>query len=86
MSDYVPPKGFLRGIRFRHFMDTYKEWHAFVQGLCEVLCPWPPRHKEMSDTLAAEIVKEHTYYVWGRACGVPILLVMIGLFVKWVFC
>jgi len=30
---------FLKGIGFSTFLSTYAEWHAFVIGFCEVLCP-----------------------------------------------
>ena len=29
---YVDPRGFLKGLEFRHFLDTPEEWHAFVEG------------------------------------------------------
>jgi len=64
------PRGFMRGIVFHHFLDTYAEWHALVQGFCEVLCPWPPRHKKMYWELHREIVSEHHYYMSGRALAV----------------
>ncbi|MFP3898193.1 MAG: hypothetical protein ACLFVD_02670 [Dehalococcoidia bacterium] len=66
---YQQPRGFLRGIEPRHFLDRHEEWHALVQGLCEVLCPWPPRHKEILCELKREIVSEHHYYMAGRALG-----------------
>jgi len=37
------PKRFLDGLVFSTFISTYQEWHAFINGFCEVLCPWPPR-------------------------------------------
>lgn len=64
------PRGFLAGIDPRTFIDTHAEWHAFVQGFCEVLCPWPPRHKAMKPELLFEICNEHHYYMWGRAAGI----------------
>jgi hypothetical protein len=62
--------GFLKGIDIKAFLDVYQEWHTFVEGLCEVLCPWPPRHKAMTAKLRAEIEAEHHYYMLGRAAGV----------------
>lgn len=56
--------------------EVVAEWHALVQGFCEVLCPWPPRHKLMNAELFREISGEHHYYMSGRAAGV---LAWIGL-------
>ncbi len=60
----------MKGLRPSHFLDTVAEWHALVQGFCEVLCPWPPRHRDMADHLREEIRTEHHYYMLGRALGV----------------
>jgi len=62
-------RGFLNGIRITAFLDCYQEWHAFVEGLCEVLCPWPAKHK-LSGQLLNDLKKDHHYYVLGRATGV----------------
>lgn len=51
--------------------EVVAEWHALVQGFCEVMCPWPPRHKDMTDDLKGEITNEHHYYMSGRALGIP---------------
>ena len=70
---YSDPKGFLKGIRFSAFLDTCEEWHAFVNGFCEVLCPWTPRcHCERSEAIAAE----YHYYQFGRAIGVITWLII----------
>lgn len=70
-NDHRPPKGFLKGINIRYFMDCYQEWHAFVQGWCEAIAFFiPPRLKILSPILAKEIVDEHHYYMFGRAMGV----------------
>ena len=61
---------FLKGIYPNTFLSTHQEWHAFVFGLCEVLCPWPPRHKTMKASLKKEITDEHHYYMWGRAAAI----------------
>ena len=66
-------RGFLKGIRFSAFLDVYQEWHAFVEGLFEVLCPWPPRcHCERSEAISAE----YHYYMFGRAIGVIAWLII----------
>jgi hypothetical protein len=62
-------RGFLKGIRLNAFLDSYQEWHAFVEGFCEVLCPWPARHR-LSGQLLEDLKKDHHYYVFGRALGV----------------
>ena len=71
--------GFLKGIQLSHFLDTIAEWHALVQGFCEVLCPWPPRHKLMDEELADEIRTEHHYYVGGRVLGFASLVLFCVL-------
>jgi hypothetical protein len=66
-------RGFLKGIRITAFLDCYQEWHAFVIGFCEVLCPWPPRcHCERSEAISAE----YHYYMTGRGLGVIAWLVI----------
>ena len=57
--------------------EVVAEWHALVQGLCEVLCPWPPRHRAMTPGLLDEIASEHHYYVAGRALGVGAWLALV---------
>lgn len=72
---------FLKGIRFSTFLSTYDEWHAFVNGFCEVLCPWPPRcHCERSEAISSE----YHYYLFGRAMGV-IAWLIIAVIIKEVF-
>jgi hypothetical protein len=80
----VSGDGFMKGLQLSHFLDTIEEWHALVQGFCEVLCPWPPRHKLMDEELADEIRTEHHYYVGGRALGVIAWLTIV-IIVKEVF-
>jgi len=81
-------KGFMKGIQFSHFLDTVAEWHALTQGFCEVMCPWPPRHKLPSPSmgegqgegdLLREIHDEHHYYMAGRALGVMAWLAIITI-------
>ena len=61
---------FLGGIHPDTFLSTHQEWHAFVIGLTEGLCPWPPRHKDMKASLKKEITDEHHYYMLGRATAI----------------
>jgi len=72
---------FLKGINPSTFLSTYEEWHAFVNGFCEVLCPWPPRcHCERSEAISSE----YHYYLFGRALGV-IAWLIIAAIIKEVF-
>jgi hypothetical protein len=68
--------GFLKGIKPSTFLSTHQEWHAFVFGFCEVLCPWPPRHKSMRENLRKQITAEYHYYMFGRAMGVIAWLII----------
>ena len=62
-------RGFLKGIRITDFLDCYQEWHAFVEGFFEVLCPWPAKHK-LSGQLLDDLKGDHHYYAFGRATGI----------------
>jgi hypothetical protein len=75
--------GFLKGIRLSAFLDTYQEWHALVEGFCEVLCPWPARHK-LSRKLSNDLRGDHHYYAFGRALGV-IAWIIIARIIQVVF-
>lgn len=60
----------LKGLSLSNFMDTHEEWHAFIFGLCGVICPFPPGHKQMSEELQKQIREEYHYYLFGRATGI----------------
>ena len=62
-------KGFMKGLNPSAFLDDWREWHALVEGVSEVLCPWPARHKPSLD-LTTDIRNEHHYYMFGRALGI----------------
>ena len=64
---------FLKGIKPSTFLSTHEEWHAFVNGFCEVLCPWPPRHSINS---IDSINSEYHYYMFGRVIGVIAWLII----------
>ena len=64
---------FLKGIKPSTFLSTHEEWHAFVEGLSEVLCPWPPRHSINS---IDSINSEYHYYMFGRVIGVIAWLII----------
>lgn len=66
--------GFLKGIKFSHFLDTIEEWHAIVQGFCETFCPWEPRRPLIDEDLATEIRTNHHYYMAGRVLGLASLV------------
>jgi hypothetical protein len=68
-------RGFLKGIRLSAFLDCYQEWHALVEGFCEVLCPWPPRTQPTQETQQT-LNSEYHYYVFGRALGVIAWLII----------
>jgi hypothetical protein len=76
-------RGFLKGIRPSAFLDCYQEWHAMVEGFCEVLCPWPARHM-LSGQLLEDLKKDHHYYMFGRALGV-IAWIFIAKIIQEVF-
>ena len=54
----------------KEFLNCYAEWHALVQGFCEVICPWPPLHRTMSAERTRELDEENHYYKAGRFFGV----------------
>ena len=62
------PKGFFGWFNINNFMDTYQEWHAFVEGFSETFCFWRA-HIEPSEELLNDIKSEHHYYVFGRVIG-----------------
>lgn len=70
-----------RGIHPNSFLDTDAEWHAFVQGASEVICPWPPRWTTASENLVQDIHDEHHYYMFGRTLGMLAWLAILILLV-----
>ena len=60
--------GFFKWFDIHNFMDTYQEWHAFVEGFCESFCFWKARY-EPSEELLKDLRSEHHYYVFGRTVG-----------------
>ena len=67
-------------INWHEFMDTTDEFHAFIIGAMEVLCPWRPRITIISQELAKAIKDEYHYYQTGRGIGfVTLLLVLTGI-------
>jgi len=67
------------GIKLRTLLSTPEEWHAFLIGFFEVLCPWPSRYHLTMKSMG-ELLKEYHYYVTGRGLGfIALLLILIGL-------
>ena len=64
------------GIKFRTMFSTWRERHAFLIGLFEVLCPWRPRQRP-STTVDGILDQEYHYYLAGRAAGLPVLLLIL---------
>jgi hypothetical protein len=59
----------------KEFMNSYQEWHAFVEGFSESFCFWRA-HIEPSEELLNDIRSEHHYYVFGRVLG---FISLVGL-------
>ena len=58
---------FFAGISLKELFSTSEEFHAFLIGFFEVLCPWPPRHS-INPTNPTN--SEYHYYLGGRAAAV----------------
>jgi hypothetical protein len=71
---------FFGWLNLANFFDVYQEWHAFVEGFFEVLCPWPARYGPSQDLLN-DLKGEHHYYMFGRALGV-IAWLIIAIIIK----
>jgi len=69
---------FIGGINFKEFLSDYKEWHAFVFGFCETMCPGEPRYPNMTDELKEQIEGENHYYRSGRVMGYIARVVFIA--------
>jgi len=50
------------------FIDTPAEWHALVEGFCDVFFPFVKRYQP-SKALKEAIESEHHYYNFGRVLG-----------------
>lgn len=69
--------GFFCWLNIKEFMNTYQEFHAFVEGFSESFCFWRA-NVDPSEELLNDIKNEHHYYVFGRVVGF-IGLVMFGV-------
>ena len=73
----------LKGIHPKTFLDTPGEWHAFVIGFFEVLCPWPPRTWAAGTALNL-LLGEYPYYMTGRGLGFLTLVVILTALAKFI--
>ena len=69
---------FFKGIVPKELLSTPEEWHAFLIGFFEVLCPWPEGHP-MKEDYFFQIENEHHYYLAGRAAAVMAWLAIAKL-------
>jgi len=60
---------FFKGIVLKELLSTPEEWHAFLVGFFEILCPLPARHP-MKEDYFFRIEDEYHYYQGGRAIAV----------------
>ena len=64
-------------------MNTYQEWHAFVEGFADCFCPMKDRY-EPSPELLADLMGEHHYYSAGKAFGFTCVLILIAGLLQWI--
>lgn len=69
---------FFAGISLKELFSTGEEWHAFLIGFFEILCPWPERHP-MKEDYFFHIEDEHHYYLGGRAAAVLVWITIAKL-------
>jgi hypothetical protein len=55
-------------LNIKNFINTANEWHAAVEGFCDVFFPFVKPYKP-SDNLKKAIEDEHHYYNFGRVVG-----------------
>ena len=67
----------------RTFLSTGEEWHAFVIGFCEILCPRKPRNRVISQEIGEALKSEYHYYVVGRALGVIAWILLAKVIQAW---
>jgi hypothetical protein len=64
---------------FDTFMNTTDEFHAFIVGFFEVLCPWPANRRHCEERSDEAISEEYHYYLGGRGAGVIAWLIIAKL-------
>ena len=67
-----------------NFMDTYQEWHAFVEGFAEGFTLFTFPHFAPSQQCLKDIKDEHHYFVAGRAFGFGGFLVLLTVLIVWI--
>lgn len=79
--------------KIKEFLSSVEEWHSFVIGWAEIICPWKPyipraaTAKKISMTeRTAQVGEDYIqedwhYYSFGRAMGVFTWLIIIVLLV-----
>ena len=90
MSNFIKRIGsFLKGIDPSDFLNTYGEWHAFVEGVADGFCcrevkykPWDKGTED--ENLLKNIRKEHHYYNFGRALGFAGFIILVTGMIIWV--
>ena len=70
-------------ILFYTFMNTWEEWHAFVEGISDGFCLWQSRH-DLVDRLLKDLEGEHHYYAFGRSVGFAGIIILISGMVVWI--
>lgn len=62
------------------FLSTPEEWHAFIEGFCDVFFPFVMRYHPSKD-LREAIECEHHYYNFGRVVGfIALVWFAIGIY------
>ena len=70
---------FFKGIVPKELLSTPEEWHAFLIGFFEILCPWPERHHMSEDYGHRTLNIEHHYYLAGRAIAILAWIIIAKL-------
>ena len=60
------------------FLNTEVEWHSFVLGWSEIICPWHPYFPLDAQSCVED---EPHYYTFGRAVGMLTWVGIISLLV-----
>ena len=69
------------GVKLKTLFSNPSEWHAFVIGFFEVLCPWKAYYKNNIPNPPC-LKDEYHYYLAGRGIGFIALLFLLVLITK----
>ena len=72
----------LKGIDFKDFLNSQKEFHALVDGWGIVLCPFFLAVRGIREVLIGEIKDEMHYFLFGGVLGVWTWVGIIILLMK----